>query len=180
MLRSVHWAHEACSSSSEPMLEKALAMLLMTTLETVPCLHAYMHVHAQKHTLLKCALHSCQQLCNSWYVQWCMCKSVYYPVSAQCLKRPVTSNHLWPQLLTFQLLEMHFGEVTLIYLLQWRCHCNLKQEEVIWHGEPLGAKQKKHNEEFMCVIKVSGIDRIKKTVSIKVLKEKSTLRCYHR
>lgn len=57
------------------------------------------------HTLLKCALHSCRWLYNSWCAS---VKSVHCPVCAQSMKSPVTCNNLLPELFVVLLLEMHF------------------------------------------------------------------------
>lgn len=86
-------------------LQKACALRSafggVATLETLPyflCAHALTHTH----TLLKCALHSCQWLYNSWCVS---VKSVHCPVCAQSMKSPVTCNNLLPELFIVPLLE---------------------------------------------------------------------------
>lgn len=85
----------------------------VATLEMLPYfLCALARTQARTHTQLKCSLHSCQWLYNSWCVS---VKSVHCPVCAQSMKSPVTCNNLLPGLFIVPLLEMHFRVTTLIY-----------------------------------------------------------------
>lgn len=88
-------------------------------------------MHTHKHTL-----HSCPWLYNSWYVWWCVCVCVHEPVSAPALKRAATSNHLWPQLLTFQLSGLDNCNIP----VSSEAHRDMRPEEVIWQGQQLRGK----------------------------------------